>query len=178
MRRPAFLTAAALIVLPQVAAAAVIDQPCLTPREVAAVSGYALPSLISGTAQRCAASLPESAFLRTSSHQMAQKYAARKAVVWPETKAALIKLSGGTNDKAAELFKSMPDETLQQIADSMVSGIVTEKLPVARCGTIDHLLALLSPLPAENTAELIALTVGLVSRGDKPTLGKFAVCKA
>ena len=176
MRNLALLAAAALITAPQIAAAA--EPACLTPHEVSAITTFALPGLITATAQRCATTLPPSAFLRTGGQQMAQRYSSRKSAAWPVTKAALIKLSSGTNDQAADLFKSLPDDTLQQLADTMVSGVLTDKVPTSRCATIDQILGLLSPLPAENTAELIALTVGLVSKGETPKLGKLAICKA
>ncbi|MEP7221181.1 MAG: hypothetical protein ABI673_00795 [Novosphingobium sp.] len=176
MRNLALFAAAALVCAPQIAAAA--EPACLTPREVTAFTAFALPGVITATAQRCSAVLPAGAFLRTSGQQMAQRYAARKSAVWPETKAALIKLSGGSNDQAANLFKTLPDETLQQLADTMVTGVVADKIPASRCGVIDQFLALLSPLPPENTAELIGLTMGLVSRGETPKLGKLSICKA
>ncbi|MEO5598333.1 MAG: hypothetical protein ABIQ66_06910 [Novosphingobium sp.] len=176
MRTFVLFAAAALIAAPQIAAAA--EPACLTPREVSAVTAFALPGLITATAQRCATTLPAGAFLRTNGQQMAQRYALRKPAAWPETKAALIKLSSGTNDQAANLFKTLPDDTLQQLADTMVSGVVSDKIPASRCDTINQVIALLSPLPPENTAELIALTVGLVSKGDTPKLGKLAICKA
>jgi len=46
------------------------------------------------------------------------------------------------------------------------------------CPSIDRVFALLSPLPAENTAELIALAVGLGSKAGEARLGRFSICKA
>lgn len=176
MRSIASLAAGMLLALPQVALAA--EPPCLTPSEATAVASYALPSVISGTAERCSATLGASAYLPRNGAQLAQRYAARKAAVWPEAKGALIKLSSTTNPDAMDMMKSLPDKTLQGLADTLVSGVVADKIPLTRCGVIDRFMALVSPLPPESTAELISLTLGLVSQGAQPKLGKLSVCKA
>lgn len=176
MRTIALAAAALALIAPQVAAAA--DGTCLTPREATAVAAYAMPSVIGGATQRCAATLGKDSWIAVNGQSLAQRYADRKAAVWPEAKAALVKLAGSASDPAMDALKALPDATIQQMADTMVASGVAEKLPVARCGMIDRFLSLISPLPPENTAELVALTLGIVSRGDNPKVGKLAICKA
>ncbi len=93
MRQFIALAAAALTALPGIAAAA--EPPCLTPAEFTALSSYALPSIITGTTQRCAATLPADAWLRRNGGQLAARYAAAKPAAWPGAKAAFLKLSAG-----------------------------------------------------------------------------------
>lgn len=176
MRRlaPAFLLFA--LAAPQVAQAA--DPVCLTPREVTALSTYALPSAIGGVTRNCAASLPADAWLPRNGAALAQRYGEGKARAWPDAKAAFLKMSAATNPEATLLFTSLPDDSLQPLADAALSGIVAGKIKPESCPAIDRALSLLAPLPAENTAELIALAVGIGAKAGEPRLGKFAICKA
>jgi len=167
--------AAALLLVPQAAMAA--DEVCLTPREFTALSTYALPSVIGGTSRACAALLPPDSFLRRSGDEFAARYARGKAAAWPEARAAFLKMSAAKDPGAAQLFTAMPDDALQQVADAALAGIVASKVKPDSCATIDRALALLSPLPPENTAELIALAAGLGSKSGEAKLGKFAICK-
>lgn len=168
-----------LLAAPQLASAA--EPVCLTPREFTALSTYALPSVIGGTTRTCSANLPATAFLPQHGNELAQRYAVGKAKAWPDAKAAFLKMSGATNPEAAQLFGTMPDDSLQPIADAALTGIVAAKLKPETCPTVDRVLALLSPLPAENAAELIALATGLTAKADAggngPRFGKFAICK-
>ena len=161
---------------PQVALAA--QAPCLTVSEASAVAAYAMPSVISGTAQRCAPVLGKDAWLSRNGTALSQRYADRKPVVWPEAKAALLRMVADGADPASDVIKSLPDASMQQLADSLVVSSVAEKMPASRCGAVDRFLSLISPLPPENTAELVALTLGVLSHDEQPRLGKFAICKA
>lgn len=180
MRRFAALLAlaATLSGSPAVQAAATAAPSCLTAREFTALSTYALPSVISGTARVCAPVLPAQGYLPQHGTELAQRYAAGKARAWPEAKVAFIKMSTASSPDTAQLFLSMPDDSLQQIADAAMAGVVSGKIKPDSCAMIDRVVGLLAPLPAENTAELIAVLVGLGSKADQPRLGKFAICKA
>ena len=176
MHRLTATLTATLIALPGIAQAA--EVPCLTSTEFASLSSYALPSVIRGTAQTCAAVLPGDAFLRKGSDQLANRYDASKIASWPGAKAAFLKIGGSTNPQAADLFKIMPDETLQPMLDSLIQGMVGQQLPTDRCTAVDRLVLLLSPLPAASTAELIGLAAGLGAKGGKARIGQFSICTA
>lgn len=176
MRRLILAATAALTLLPGIASAA--EAPCLTTGEFTALSTYALPSIINGTAQRCAATLPTDAYLRQKSGQLSLRYAQIRPAAWVLAKPAVLKLATAGNPQTASLFQSMPDANLQQIADGFIEGLVTQRLPTQRCGAIDRLVRLLAPLPPESTAELIGLTVGLSSRSGRARFGDLSICQA
>jgi hypothetical protein len=176
MPRIAVFFAAVAAIVPGVAAAA--EPPCLTATEFADLSQYALPSIITGTAQRCSAALPADAYLKRSGANLAARYAAGKPAAWPGAKAAFIKLSRGIDASALGLFQSLPDDKLRPMVDTLVEGMIGQQVQPASCGTIDKAVRLLSPLPAEHTAELIALAVGLGSRAGGGKVGKIALCPA
>ena len=177
MRKLLISGAIMLSLAPGVANAA--QPPCLTPNEFTSLATYSLPSIITGTSQRCAATLPQDAFLKRNGAELATRYAARKPAAWPGAKAAFIKLGAGTgNAEANDLLRTLPDPTLQQLVDGMVQGLVGQRLPASRCGSVDRLVSLLAPLPPENTAELIGLAVGLGARAGETKVGNIALCAA
>lgn len=176
MRKPIQFMALALAAAPGVVQAA--EPQCLTAREFTDLSSYALPSIITGTAERCSAALGPNAFLKRDSRALAARYAAAKPAAWPGAKSAFLKLSGGANSDAAGLFRALPDDKLQPMVDTLVEGLIAQQVPAERCRTIDTAIRLLAPLPPRNTAELIALAVGLGSRSGGGKLGKLAICPA
>lgn len=176
MRRFAAIAAAVLAAAPGVAQAA--ESPCLTPAEFTSLATYALPSVITGTTQRCSTALGPDAYLRRNGQQLAASYSARKAIAWPGAKAAFLKISTSSNADANGLIRGMPDTSLQQMLDAAMAGMVGQRLPVERCATVDNVVRLLAPLPPQNTAELIALAVGLGSKAGEHKLGAISLCKA
>lgn len=174
MRAIASIAALCSLAMSQVALAA--DTPCLTPREATAVATYAMPSMIAGTTQRCGKALGSDSYLSREGTKLAEKYAARKGVAWPEAKAALLRVGAG--NQMVDAVKNLPDATVQPVVDTLVTSLVVEHIPVDRCKPIDRALWLLSPLPPENTAELIALSLGIMAQGQNPRIGKIAICKA
>lgn len=176
MRTLLILAAAAAAMIPAVAEAA--EPPCLTPSEFTSLATYALPSAITGASQRCAASLPRTAFIERDAVQLAQSYSAAKAAAWPGAKAAFLKVGSTINPQAQDVFRTLPDNALQPLVDGVIVGVVSEKLPLDRCAAVDRLVTLLSPLPPQSTAELIGLAVGLGSKPGPHKLGKFAICPA
>jgi len=176
MRQTAKVVLLALALLPGTARAS--EPPCLTAGEFTSLAGYALPSVIGGTVQRCSTALPADAFLKRSGGELAQRYAANKAGNWPEAKAVFFKLGGTGNAEAANAMRTLPDTTLQLMLDGLIEGMVAQNLPSDRCGAVDRVVRLLSPLPPENTAELIALAAGLGAKSGKAKVGAFSLCPA
>ena len=177
MRAIAYLASATLMVTPLAAQAA--EPPCLTAAEFTALSSYALPSIITGTTERCAAVLPADAWLQRKGGELASRYAEGKSATWPAAKAAFLKLGGnGASAEAANLLRSLPDTSLQPMFDTVIAGMIGQQLPTARCGMVDQVVRLLAPLPPENTAELIAMLVGIGAKTGRAKIGKFSLCPA
>jgi hypothetical protein len=149
---------------------------CLTKKEATALIAYALPQAINGTAKRCAPSLPADAFLRRQGPQLATRYAGQKNRYWPQAKPAFMKTLGAEGSGSAQMVANLPDETVRQLADVFVEGFVSQRIAIKSCTKLDLAIDLLSPLPPENTAGLIALTLDVASTAD-PKLGKVALCR-
>ncbi len=175
MRVPAFFTVAALAMIPGLAHAA--EPVCLTPGEFSSLAAYALPSAISGTTKRCTATLAPNAFLRKNGTDLVTRYSAQKQANWPGAKSAFLKLGSSDSKDAGNLLTKLPDASLMQMFDLALEGMVEQNVPTEKCETIDTVIRLLAPLPPANTAELIALTVGLASKTGKAKVGKFTLCE-
>jgi hypothetical protein len=170
------LLASALVVAPAITQAA--EPPCLTAQEFTALATYALPGVITGVAQRCAATLPADAFLRTGADVLAQRYAAAKPAAWPAAKVAFLKFSAGAQGDMASMLQTLPDATLQQFVDTLSGTIIGQKLAIERCGAVDEVSRLLSPLPPESVSALIAVAISQRGRDGAAPSGKFAICPA
>lgn len=170
------VSAIALVALPGLAQAA--EPPCLTAAEFTGVASYALPSVITGTTLRCSATLPSNSYLRNNGTQLAARYAANKPSAWPVAKAAFLKMSTAEDQGAGTMLTSLPDQSLQTMLDAVIEGAISQQIPTERCSTIDELVRVLAPLPAANTAELIALAVGLGAQSNKAKLGSLKLCPA
>lgn len=175
MRKLAAFCAALLATAPGLAQAAA---PCLTPAEASSLAAYALPAAISGTTKRCAPSLGAGAFLPKGGSELATRYAARKAQNWPAAKSAFFKIGGDAKDESSALLKGLPDPSLQQMLDAIIEGMVAQEIPTDKCGQIDRVIGLLAPLPAQNTADLIAVVLGLAGKSGKASTDKFSICKS
>ena len=174
---PRFLLAAPALALAFATTAQAAEPPCLTAGEFTAVSTYALPGAIEAIAERCAPQLGAGAFLKTDLKRLAARYSATSRAAWPGAKAAFLKVGVGGNPEAASLFAGMPDDTLRPMVNGVLASAIAQKLPTDRCTAIDRLVRLLSPLPPENTAELIALAAGLGAKSGKAKVGQFSLCR-
>ena len=174
MRRLTGIAAAFLTMASGTAQAA--EPPCLTASEFTSLANYAMPSIISGTSQRCATTLGPDAYLRKSGNELVARYSRQKPANWPGAKTAFLKLSSTASNDAEKLMRDMPDTSLQPMLDAMMEGMVAQQIPLDRCDIIDRAVRLLAPLPPESSAELIALVVGLGARSKQAKIGKFSIC--
>lgn len=177
MRQAITALAVGLVAVSSVANAAE-SQMCLTANEFTALTTYGLPSVIEGVTSRCATTLPDNAWLKQNGRQLSVRYTQGKQRAWPGAKAAFLKLGGTQNASAVDTLRSLPDSTLQPMADGLIQGMVAQQLPLERCATVDRAIRLLSPLPADSTAELIALAAGIGAQSGRAKAGKFSICPA
>lgn len=162
----------------QIAHAATTATDCLNEAEFGALVGYALPSVLDGAMTACRPHLAKDGFFATRGSEFVNRYAARKSSAWPVAKTAFLKLGGAKDARMADTIRSLPDSALQPFVEAMVSELVGGEIKPDQCTAIERGVRILSPLPAENTAELITFVVVLA---DKPKTGKpssIPICKA
>lgn len=176
-RRAAAALAAIALTQTQLAHAATTTAPCMSEDEVTALIGYALPSVIDGTIKSCKPHLSSNGYFATRGGEFLGRYAARKNDNWPLAKTAFLKLGGSKDPKMAEMMKNLPDSAVQPFVEAMVRELVSGEIKPDQCTAIERGVRLLSPLPPENTAELVTFVLVLA---DKPKPGKassFPICK-
>lgn len=173
--KPFAATAAALLALfPAIATAAL--PTCLTRQEATALIAYGLPEAISGTTKRCTPVLPADSFLRRRGADLAARYAGQKDKYWPQARPAFLKALNAGGGETGALTRDLPEETQRQLADIFVEGLVSQRIAPKSCGKLDLAIDLLSPLPPENTAGLIALSMELASKAEAGT-NRLRLCR-
>ncbi|WP_421847044.1 hypothetical protein [Novosphingobium sp.] len=147
---------------------AVAQEPaCLTEHEVTSLVTYALPVVMDGAMKTCRPQLSPQGYFATQGSSLVQRYAALKGAAWPEARAAMLKL-GGNDAKLKDVVSNLSDEALQPFAEGLVSAVVTKGIKPDQCKAIERATRLLSPLPPENTAELVTFILVVA---DKPKAG-------
>jgi hypothetical protein len=155
------IASAALAALGLADVAAAAEPPaCLSEREVTSLVTYALPVVMNSAMKACRPQLAPDGYFATQGPALIQRYAARKGAVWPEAKAALLKL-GGNDARMKDMVASLSDEALQPFAEGMVAALVTKGIKPGQCKAIERGARLLSPLPPENTAEIVTFILVL-----------------
>ena len=66
-----------------------------------------------------------------------------------------------------DMVASLSDEALQPFAEGIVAQLVVKRIKPGQCKSIERATRLLSPLPPENTAELLTFAIILA---EKPTV--------
>ena len=72
---------------------------------------------------------------------------------------------GGNDAKMKDLVATLSDEALQPFAEGIVAAMVTKGIKPGQCKAIERATRLLSPLPPENTAEIVTFILVIA---DKP----------
>lgn len=178
------LAASASAMFPTLAQAA--QNTCLTRDEAGALFSYTLPQVINGTTKRCEQALPANSYLRKHGSELASQYSAQKQRHWPQAKAAFLKMSDRQGSDVSTFARALPDTALQPIVDATVEGLVAQNLPLNACERVDLAIDLLSPLPPENAAGIIAFLIELTATAndaapdnlrDKANIAGFTLCK-
>lgn len=148
---------------------------CVTEDEMSGIVGYALPSVLDGAMKSCKPHLSPTGYFATKGPDILARYAARKDANWPAAKAAFIKLGAEKDDKLTATLSALPDQALQPFAEAMVTEMVGAEIKPGQCVAIERGVRLLSPLPPENTAELVTFIVGMADKPGKKS--GFTLCQ-
>jgi hypothetical protein len=152
------LAAAALLLASQGASEA---GQCI-PRGAAGQMAAALvPSLIDALSARCASQLPAGAFLGNGSRAMAERLRSETAAIRDQAVSGILELSG---QPATPGEGQDPDQLLATLAAGF-----TAALDPVQCRSASELLEALSPLPAQNLAQMFGamVTVAAAAAGDE-----------
>ena len=163
------LARAALTGLFVTASAASAAEPCLQPREAEDLVVFVLPALTEAMARKCTPLLPSSAALARSGTSLAARYRPDSNAAWPNAKVAFNKISGG------DTLSFLSDEVNRKIIEEASSAAIVADLKAKDCAMVDRFIGALSPLPARNVAQLVALFMEV---GEKEGKSPMNICPA
>ncbi len=143
-----------------IAAALLISQattppprPCLSTQEAGAMAAVAVPELVEAFAQRCSQHLPETAFLRSGTSALVERWRAESG---PHRDTAFAAL-GRMAPPGAQ--GTPPDVALRAMIGGLAGGMAA-KLDPATCNHLSGFVESLAPLPAANVAQLVGSVMG------------------
>ncbi|MFA9200084.1 MAG: hypothetical protein ACEQR8_02700 [Cypionkella sp.] len=164
MKRSHPIALAALAALLPTQLQAQVAKPCITEREVAQMTIYAVPALVEGVRGKCGPKLSKSGFLATRGSDFAARYAALKDETWPAAKAGVLKIVGGQNarDKATiATFASLPDDSVRPLVDAMIAQQIGASIKPEQCGQVERGLQLASVMNPRDSGALIAFVMAM-----------------
>jgi len=177
MRRLGILRAglAGLAAVSTVAAQAA-DTPanCLSEEEIAALTVYVMPQLITAAQAGCKAYLAKDGFLAIDGTAMAQRYTAKADTVWQQAKSAFMKFGGDNKSKKSEDFANLSDAALRPLVSGLIEQEVAKDIQPKSCHDIERLAKVLNQLEPDTTGALVSVIASLAIGNKK----KPNVCEA
>lgn len=126
---------------------------CLTRPEAEAVIAFAMPTLITGIADKCRPALASGGYLPGNATSLAARYRPLSNSAWPTARTAFQKISG------EQIPAFLDDNTLRTLFEAGLSGALTDQVSDNDCKTVDHVLEAVAPLPPENMSRLVVLLI-------------------
>ena len=121
---------------------------CVTGAEFHAGARFVMPILIDGAAKRCKPTLGDGSYLATKGAGLAQRFASKGG-----DDGAITALVAKIDPKGD--MKGLDAADLKGFVTIAVAKGMADDLKPDACKTIDQVLALLDPLPAENAISLV-----------------------
>lgn len=143
----------ALAAMALLASPAMAQPRCITGLEAESLTLVAMPDILRETGRVCAAQLPATSLLRRQSSALIGRYQAEADRAWPAARAAIVKLS----DPAVDAM--LDSDFARPLLTTLLVPQIVGRIATRDCGTIDHLVTLLEPLPPRNTAGIVVETL-------------------
>ena len=132
---------------------------CISSADMRAAAHLMMPILITGVSTKCGPSLPADSYLATKAPDLAKRYEAL-----PGDDSVATRLVKRFDDKG-ELDGMTPDELRVFLKVGLAKEMGKDLTPET-CRKVDKVLAILDPMPAENTVALLELVVRQMEAGD------------
>jgi len=158
-------------------AAEVAPPPCVTHTEAVSLVLVLAPEAIKAAGTACTQVLPSTALIRQTSGSYIQGFQAEADRAWPQAKTGISKLAAGSGKDGAasdngKLLAAMLDsDQIRPMIIAMLAPELAKAIKPKDCGTINHMLTELSPLPPVNFAETVVSILELVDK-DNAAKGK------
>lgn len=155
---------------------AAAQQSCVAAKDLTDTITYAMPIAYDATRTACDARLKSDSFLKTDGVRFIDRFRAKQDTAWPGARRVLTQFATGAASREGsgdasmtEAITTMPDDALRPFVDALASQKLAEEIKPATCSKIERVMALISPLPAENVSGLATLLFELAGV-DNPSI--------
>jgi hypothetical protein len=132
---------------------------CLTSADMRAAAHFVMPVLINGVTAKCSPSLGAASYLTAKGPDLVKRYEAL-----PGDDSAAIRLIKRFDDKGE--IDGMTADELRVFLKVGLAKAMGKDLTPENCRKVDKVLAILDPMPAENTVALVEFIVLQVEAGE------------
>lgn len=162
MNRARHLSFALVLTLSIPPARAQPARQCMTPEQFRSIVIWAVPRVVPQVAERCAATLSETAYLRRGGGaELVDRYRAPAAAAWPAVR-------GYVTAQIEPLMRGLiGDKMLRTLAEGYVAKEADKPIAPATCSYIDRALDALAPLPVANAGQLIVVLGEMIATDKK-----------
>lgn len=178
MTKRAFAPTLALVALASAHTAEARQQACVEAADLGDTVLYAMPIAYDAVSTTCAAQLTDDGFMARGGAAFIEKFRARQDSAWPGAFRLLTTFmaqsdaaNAGADSGMSAMFAGLPEDSLRPFVDGIVGQMIAKEIKPETCGKIERGMELLSPLPAENVAGLMAFIAELAEVRNPPICG-------
>jgi len=152
------------------------QQPrCVAAADLADSVLYAMPIAYDAVSARCAQRLSADGFMAKKGARFITQFRDRQNGAWPGA-LRLLKtfMANDAADKAgadaeiATMLAALPEENLRPFVDGIIGQMIAQEIKPDSCSKIERGLELLSPLPTDNVAGLVAFIAEFAELDNPP----------
>lgn len=144
---------------------------CLTEAELSALTVYVMPQAVAAVQASCKGQLSPQGFVATGGAAMVQRYAAKSDQAWPLAKSAFVKFAGGSANKDAKEFVSLPDSGMRPFLDAFFQQKIAEEVHPKSCQDIERLAQVVDRIDPDTTGALVGVIAALaLGKKDNPKI--------
>ncbi|MCZ8136634.1 MAG: hypothetical protein O9266_10035 [Porphyrobacter sp.] len=139
------------------------QQTCVAAADLGDTVLYAMPIAYDAVSTTCSKQLKRDGFMAQGGDAFIAKFRTHQDKAWPGAfrllKTFMAKdaaAKGGTGTDMTAMITALPEESLRPFVDGLVGQMIAEEIKPDSCGKIERGMELLSPLPVENVAGLMA----------------------
>lgn len=185
MTKRVIAPALAVLALATATTAQAQQQTCVAAADFGDTMLYAMPIAYDAVSTTCAAHLKRDGFMAKGGDAFIAKFRDRQDSAWPGAfrllKTFMAKQSGdkaGSGADISAMIAALPEQSLRPFVDGLVGQMLAEEIKPASCGKIERGLELLSPLPVENVAGLMAFIAEIAEIKEPAICGVTPSAKA
>ena len=173
MTKPVLAPALALLALASATTAQAQQQTCVAAADLGDTVLYAMPIAYDAVSTSCASQLKRDGFMAKDGEAFIAKFRDRQDSAWPGAfrllKTFMAKDNADEAKSGADMMKmiaALPEDSLRPFVDGLVGQMIAGEIKPDSCGKIERGLELLSPLPVDNVAGLMAFIAEVADMKD------------